>query len=238
MDPRRQQALVSQLGEVGKRVGEIRMGANGADERTEMTYVDEHGRIIPVEVECRGTMPGSVATRVGLAAGDRILTYDGETVTSTLQLIYLVTHAALGIHRLMVRRGNATMFLDVPAGKLRASLVDVAVETAFPAPPAPHCALGHSRVVSVTSAVGAFIDISERTRGHITALQWYSRTAREVIPCRTAISSRACEFTYPVRSRTKPPTCSATPSWRSSRGSLQPSSGRAARSFMAAIRTV
>jgi S1-C subfamily serine protease len=108
----------------GIRVAEIRYSYNLANERSGTTYIDEHGRIIPVEVECQAIAPGSTAERIGLAPGDWLLSYDGELVHSTPQLIAIIDHAAPGVHRLTVRRGGATTAYEVQQGKLGVSIGD------------------------------------------------------------------------------------------------------------------
>jgi hypothetical protein len=124
----------------GIRVAEIRYRYNPANEQSGTTYVDEHGRIIPVEVECQTINPGSAAERIGLAAGDRLLRYDDQPIQSTPQFIAIVDHAAPGVHKLTVRHSGATTTYEVPRGKLGVNISDVlaappSAGAALPSPP-------------------------------------------------------------------------------------------------------
>jgi PDZ domain len=79
--------------------------------------------------------PGSVAERIGLASGDRLLAYDGEPIKSREQLIAIVTHPEPGVHKLAVRHGDTITTREVPAGRLGVILVNVRAETKPEAPP-------------------------------------------------------------------------------------------------------
>ena len=63
--------------------------------------------------------PNSTAERIGLKAGDRILSYDGKTPTSTNQFTDLVTDATGASSRtVVVRRDSQSLTFTVPPGRL------------------------------------------------------------------------------------------------------------------------
>jgi hypothetical protein len=95
------------------------------DRRISTVYLDGHGHVIPVEVEVKGIVPDSTAARIGLTAGDRLLSYDGELLHSTDQLIALVGNADPGINELTYRRGDTTASVQVPPGRLGVNIVNV-----------------------------------------------------------------------------------------------------------------
>ena len=78
-----------------------------------------------MEVEIFVVAQGSVAEGIGLASGDKLLAYDGETVNSREQFVATVTHAAPGLHKLTIRHGEITTTHEVPAGKLGVLLANV-----------------------------------------------------------------------------------------------------------------
>ena len=79
--------------------------------------------------------PGSVAERIGLASGDRLLAYDGEPIKSREQFVAIVTHPEPGVHKLTVRHADTITTREVPAGRLGVVLLNVRAETK---PEAPH----------------------------------------------------------------------------------------------------
>lgn len=95
------------------------------DQRISTIYLDEQGRVIPVEVEARGNLPDSTAERIGLKSGDRLLSYDGELLRSTDQLIALVGKAKPGLKDLVYRRGETTVTVQVPPGRLGVNIANV-----------------------------------------------------------------------------------------------------------------
>jgi S1-C subfamily serine protease len=87
------------------------------------------GARVLTEVVVGEVLPGGVAEREGLAAGDRLLAYDGAPVKSSSEFVRMVTDAAPGVHRLTIRRGGELQFIEVPAGKLGLRISQVPAET-------------------------------------------------------------------------------------------------------------
>ena len=88
-------------------------------QESEARYFDPSGREIPASVVIAGVLPGTVAEKINLVAGDRILTYGGRKITSTQQLIDATTDPRLGAkRRLAIVRGSQSFTFDVPAGRL------------------------------------------------------------------------------------------------------------------------
>jgi YD repeat-containing protein len=162
MDVHRLPLLADQLrdlGETGKRIVQSRIDYSGADDMTDMSYLDKQGRTIPIEIECRAVALDSVAARIGLAVGDRLIAYDDKPITSMQRLNAFTSHAEPGVdHKLAVRRGGAMTAYTVPAGKIGVTLGVVPAEAspaeAPPSPglnglaPAQHLSPGESRPAS------------------------------------------------------------------------------------------
>jgi C-terminal processing protease CtpA/Prc len=83
-----------------------------------VVYLDEHDRVIPVEVEVNEIVADSTAARVGLLPGDRLLSYAGEKLRSAEQLIFLTGKAGAGPRKLTYRRGKNSFTVEVPPGRL------------------------------------------------------------------------------------------------------------------------
>jgi CTP:molybdopterin cytidylyltransferase MocA len=101
--------------------------------RISVVYLDEHGQVVPVEVEVTGILPDSTAMRIGLKPGDRLLSYDGELIHGMDQFIAVVGEARPGLKTLIYRRGDTTASVQVPPGRLG---VDIANVRAAPPPAA------------------------------------------------------------------------------------------------------
>ena len=85
-------------------------------------YFDKLGRELPVDVIFRSIDSGSTAFRIGLMAGDRILSYDGKKPTSEEQQKSLLTDFSGRASRiLIVRRGAQVLTFEVAPGALGAS---------------------------------------------------------------------------------------------------------------------
>jgi PDZ domain len=95
------------------------------DQPIAVTYLDEHDKIIPVEVEVNEIVADSVAARLGLAPGDRLLSYAGEKLRSIQQLIFLTGKAGADARKLVYRRGKKTVTIDVPPGRLGTGVINV-----------------------------------------------------------------------------------------------------------------
>jgi len=125
-DPRNHQIESAFFGTDGKAMatpplGFARITATYDDwgEVLEQHYFDPAEREIAVEVAIVRVLPGSLAQRLELAAGDRFLTYAGRKVTSQQQLIDLVGDPWLNDPRnLELRRGSQILTFQVPPGRL------------------------------------------------------------------------------------------------------------------------
>ena len=83
------------------------------------TYLDALNHEILVEMVVLTVFPGSTAERIGLLAGDRIISYDGKTPVSTQEFVNLATDATGNTTRiLVVRRGEETVTFEVAPGRL------------------------------------------------------------------------------------------------------------------------
>jgi hypothetical protein len=130
------QSYEDERGQPVEQIGvKMRYSYNGANDVNGVAYLDEQDRIIPVEAEVRAMDPGSVAERIGLASGDRLLAYDGEPIKSREQFVAIVTHPEPGVHKLTVRHGDTITTREVPAGRLGVILLNVRAETKPEAPP-------------------------------------------------------------------------------------------------------
>ena len=107
------------------------------DKPIAVTYLDEHGKIIPVEVEVTGIVADSTAARIGLAPGDRLRSYAGEKLRSTQQLVALVGKPGDGARKLVYQRAGKTITVEVPPGRIGVSIQNVRATPAPAAPPKP-----------------------------------------------------------------------------------------------------
>jgi C-terminal processing protease CtpA/Prc len=72
-----------------------------------------------MQVVIRSVLKGTTAERIGLAPGDRILTYDGKRVSSVTQFPDMVADASGATQRrLVIRRGSEELTFEVAAGRL------------------------------------------------------------------------------------------------------------------------
>jgi hypothetical protein len=91
---------------------------------TSVTYWDAQDKSIPVEVVIGSVFSGLIGARVGLLAGDRVLAYAGQKVTSIRRFEELINSPmTTGYNELMVRRGAEIVKFTVPSGELNISLV-------------------------------------------------------------------------------------------------------------------
>ena len=97
----------------------------GGDKLIAVTYFDEHDNIIPVEVEVTGIVADSTAAHIGLAPGDRLRSYAGEKLRSTHQLIALVGKPGVGTRKLVYGRGQKTVTVEVPSGRIGVNIQNV-----------------------------------------------------------------------------------------------------------------
>jgi hypothetical protein len=109
------------------------------------TYFDAQGRPLAMDLLIVSVAHGSFAERIGLAAGDRIMNYDGRKPNSAKQLTDAVTDASGGQSRvLIVRRGSDELKFGVPPGRLGinirmtpANTTGTSRQTNAPPPPQP-----------------------------------------------------------------------------------------------------
>ena len=89
------------------------------DHPISVTYLDEHDKVIPVEVEVREVVSDGWAEKTGLQRGDRLLAYDGEKLHSKEQLVFLTGRERDGKARKVTwRRAEKTYVAEAPAGRL------------------------------------------------------------------------------------------------------------------------
>jgi len=89
------------------------------DQESQARYFEPSGREIPASVIIARVFPDTIAQKINLVVGDRILTYGGRKVTSTKQIIDATTDPRLGTTRLLaIVRGSQSYTFDVPAGRL------------------------------------------------------------------------------------------------------------------------
>src|SRR5262249_11492690 len=83
-------------------------------------YLDDGGREIPIDVIILNVFPGSVAERVQLQPGDRIVTYDGKRPVDVRSFVGLVvsTTGSVAPRVLVVRRDAKLLTFEVPSGRL------------------------------------------------------------------------------------------------------------------------
>lgn len=91
----------------------------------DVAYLDAQGHEIPTEVKVTKIAPDTTAARIGLAPGDRLLSYDGVKLRSTEQLIAMISAGQAGDHVLVVRRGSEVASIRIPAGRIGVTLETV-----------------------------------------------------------------------------------------------------------------
>jgi hypothetical protein len=80
-------------------------------------------RSVPFDVVFSEIASGSVAEGVGLAAGDRVISYNGHDIASIDQLIQAISdNGQPAIRNIKVQRGLSTLTFQVPAGRLEVTL--------------------------------------------------------------------------------------------------------------------
>jgi hypothetical protein len=126
--------------ERGNKVEEAYFGTDGkarysyaeGDQPISVIYLDERGKIIAVEVKVKETAAGSTAERIGLAPGDRLLSYASERLRSFQQLVFLTGKGGAGARKFVYRCGAETFTAEVPPGRL--GVVVANVRAAAPPP--------------------------------------------------------------------------------------------------------
>src|SRR5262245_58394545 len=94
-----------------------------ADREIKATYFDARNREVSTEIVVLSVVPGSTAQRIGLAPGDRILSYDGKKPTSVQQVGKAVTDLTGSPSRIvMIRRGSQLLIFKVAPGRLGINL--------------------------------------------------------------------------------------------------------------------
>jgi len=93
--------------------------------------LDTEGRKHPFVVGIDSITPGSVAADVGLKAGDAILTYDGEAVSTSDQFTNKLERFKGDRGReLRIERAGQVLSLDLPPGRVHGlDLVERVVDT-------------------------------------------------------------------------------------------------------------
>ncbi len=82
-----------------------------------VAYFDADDRQLQMQIVIRDVIPGSTAANLGLQAGDRIVSYNGEAATSVKRLGDLVDMFK-GFRVIVVRRGVRTLSFVSPGGTL------------------------------------------------------------------------------------------------------------------------
>jgi YD repeat-containing protein len=95
----------------------IRYEYDALGRQTKVVYLDAQNRELQMELVIRRLVPGGLGATAGLAVGDRLLTYDGERVTSLEQLADL-TKGAFSFRPVTVRRGSGLVTVEVTPGTL------------------------------------------------------------------------------------------------------------------------
>src|SRR6202022_1074637 len=81
--------------------------------------VDTDGRTLPFTVSVDRMAPGSVAEESGLRAGDLIVAYDGQTVSTSDQFMNKVElFSGDRARELRIERDQRVLSLDLPPGRL------------------------------------------------------------------------------------------------------------------------
>jgi len=96
-----------------------------SDREIKATFFDAKNREVPTEIVVLNVVPGSMAQGLGLAPGDRILSYDGKKPTSVEHVVKLVTDLTGGppSRILRIRRGSQVLMFKVGPGRLGSNLV-------------------------------------------------------------------------------------------------------------------
>jgi S1-C subfamily serine protease len=94
--------------------------AGDSTEAVERTSLDESGREMKKAFVVTAVAAGRVGEKVGLKAGDVIVSYDGKPLTSVAS--FLESRKAEGAagppREMVVRRGDALLSLQIPADPL------------------------------------------------------------------------------------------------------------------------
>ena len=94
-----------------------------AGREIKVAYLDAKGREVPMEIIVANVVAGTVAQRLGLAPGDRILSYDGKKPMSVEQVIAWVTDLIGPPARVLrIRRGSQILTFKVAPGRLGVNL--------------------------------------------------------------------------------------------------------------------
>jgi PDZ domain len=105
------------------------------DQPISVIYLDERNKVIPVEVEVKDIIADSTAAKVGLQLGDRLLSYAGQKMNSVQQLIALVGKPGADARKLVYRRGQNTVTVEVSPGRLGVEIANVRAAPSAAVPP-------------------------------------------------------------------------------------------------------
>ncbi len=116
-DPQDRPLVVTRHGVDGRPFAETRHDTEGPIE--EVAF-DKDGRALPMEVRVRRVEAGGAAARLGVHAGDVLLTYDGNPVRSSFLFVRARKTAVPGSKPapLVLRRGEEKLTVTVPPGPL------------------------------------------------------------------------------------------------------------------------
>jgi hypothetical protein len=73
----------------------------------------------------KDTVANGTSARIGLAPGDRLLSYAGEKLRSIQQLIHFTGKSGAGARKIVYRRGQKTVSVEVPPGRLGVNVRNV-----------------------------------------------------------------------------------------------------------------
>ena len=86
---------------------------------TDAKYFDAQNGAVPMDLFVLSVIPSTIGEHIGLAAGDRIASYDGHKPTSAKQFIDAVADASGRQTRvLIIRRGAQELKYEVPPGRV------------------------------------------------------------------------------------------------------------------------
>jgi len=109
--------------------------------QTKVTYLDAQGHELQMELVVHRVAPGGNGALGGIKAGDRLLSYNGQQISSVKQLIDLEASGNYSFRTVTIRRGSQVITLQVERGGLAINIglgrVDVQKQAGDPAPSSP-----------------------------------------------------------------------------------------------------